>query len=336
MKIAYVHDWLVYPWWAENVFFDIVKGNMKEVFDKQKYNIKEEKIFTNFHNIDYNNTTNIPIESVISSNKILKYYRHLMPIFPIITYNLSKKINKYNPDLIIISSFAIWKNLNVDSKKILYLHSPMQYIWSHYDEYVKKFSWITKYIYKYSTKYLRIWDKKYINFDEICFNSSYTKELFNKIYCKKSNWHIVHPLVDIPNYNKYNIKKKYNINWDYYIYIWRLVKLVKHLDKIIEIFNKTWKKLIIVWDGPDKEYLQSIANNNIRFLGYIDSQSSDYWNLLSWSNALVNLTKESFGIVNFQAWKLWTKIISLDHWAIQDIPWNKLLLHNIEDLEKVI
>ena len=30
--------------------------------------------------------------------------------------------------------------IDIDSKKILYLHSPMQYIWSHYDEYINKFS----------------------------------------------------------------------------------------------------------------------------------------------------------------------------------------------------
>jgi len=80
---------------------------MKEVFDKTKNNIKEEKIFTNFYNTNYKNPTNIPIEAVISSNKIQNYYRNLMPFFPIITKILSKKIEKYNPDVVAISSFAI-------------------------------------------------------------------------------------------------------------------------------------------------------------------------------------------------------------------------------------
>jgi len=43
---------------------------MKKVFDKNKYNIKEEKIFTNFYNTNYKNPTNIPTEAVISSNKV--------------------------------------------------------------------------------------------------------------------------------------------------------------------------------------------------------------------------------------------------------------------------
>jgi len=336
MKIAYVHDWLNYPWWAEKVFFDIVQDKMKEIFNKNKYNIKEEKIFTNFYNTNYRNPTNIPIESVISSNKIQNYYRNLMPFFPIITKKLSKKIEKYNPDLVVISSFAIWKNIDINCKKILYLHSPMQYIWSHYDEYVSRFTWLKQLLYKFSSKYLKSWDKKYTNFDKIYFNSSYTRQLFNDIYDKNSNWKIVHPIVGIPNFKKVDIYQKYDIKGEYYIYIWRLVKFVKHVDNIIKIFNKTWKQLIIVWDGPDEKYLKSIAKKNIKFLGYLQDYQDDYWNLLKNSKALINLTKESFWIVNYQAWKIWTKIISLNHGAINDIPWEKILIEKFEDLEKII
>lgn len=336
MKIVYVHDWLVFFWWAEKVFFDIVQWNMEELFDKSKYNIKEEKIFTNFYNPNLINPTNIGIESVFTWEKIWKYYRNLMPFFPIITKILSNKIKKYNPDLVVISSFAIWKNLDIKNKKILYLHSPMQYIWSHYDEYVKKFNWPKQWLYKLSSLYLRKWDKKYTNFDDIYFNSNYTKKLFNQIYNQNSTWKVIHPIVNIPNYKKIDIFKKYNIKWEYYLYIWRLVKLVKHLDKIIKVFNKTWKQLIIVWDGPDKNYLKKIAKENIKFLWYIDSNKDAYWNLLKNAKALINITKESFWIVNFEAWKVWTKIITVHHGGIDDIPWEKIFIKDIDTLEEVI
>jgi len=53
---------------------------------------------------------------------------------------LSKKIKKRKPDYITISSFAIAKNITPISgiPMMLYLHSPMQYIWTHYDEYNEK------------------------------------------------------------------------------------------------------------------------------------------------------------------------------------------------------
>jgi hypothetical protein len=61
--------------------------------------------------------------------------------------NLSKKIISYTPPKVVISSFAVAKNLDFCGSNYtgtfnpitsLYLHSPMQYIRSHYDEYVQK------------------------------------------------------------------------------------------------------------------------------------------------------------------------------------------------------
>jgi len=350
MKIAFIHDWLVSSGWAEKVFFDIVqdvlnKNEESKIYQdlKQFWNTQniETEIFTNFHKSTFQNHTNLKINSVLSWN-VDKYYRNLLPIFPIFTKLLSKKIQKYNPDILVISSFAIGKNIDSNKPKILYLHSPMQYIWSHmqyiwshYDEYLNKFSWIKKTIFKLSSKYLRKWDKKYTNFDKIYFNSNYTKKLANQIY-NIQNWEIIFPKVEIPNYKKIDVIKKYNLNKEYFLFIGRTVRFVKHLDKIIEVFNKIWKELIIVWEWPDKEYLQNIAGKNIKLLWYIPYNNNDYWNLIENSQAVINLTKESFWIVNFQVGKLWKTLISIDDWAIKDIPWEKILLKNIDKLEEKI
>ncbi len=354
MKIAYIHDWLVFPWWAEKVFFDLInftqnKPNIEKLTSQRKefitdmeklwiYKQKNEyKIFTTFHKTDFTNPTNLQIEAALSSEKIWKYFRNLMPFFPIFSKILSKKINDYNPDLVIISSFAIWKNLDIKAKKVLYLHSVMQYIRSHYEDYVKKFSWVKKLAYILSSKYLRIWDKKHKEFDKIYFNSNYTKKTFQKTYHKHTDWKILFPLVQKPEFKEIDLKEKFGIEWEYYIFIWRLVRLVKNLDIIIKAFNNTNKQLIIVWDGPDKDYLKSLVKgNNIKFLWYLDSKSNEYWTLLKNAKALINITKESFWIVNYQAYLTWTKLISINKWAINDIPWEKILIEDYKDLEKVI
>jgi hypothetical protein len=64
-----------------------------------------------------------------------------MPFFPLLQKILSKKLKKFNPDIVFVSSFAIAKNIDLpnNTKKILYLHSPMQYIWEMYEEYLNKF-----------------------------------------------------------------------------------------------------------------------------------------------------------------------------------------------------
>ncbi|MEI6672895.1 MAG: hypothetical protein WCL02_06295 [bacterium] len=63
-----------------------------------------------------------------------------MFFYPTLMKILSHKIKRYKPDYITISSFAIAKNITPISgiPIMLYLHSPMQYIWTHYDEYNEK------------------------------------------------------------------------------------------------------------------------------------------------------------------------------------------------------
>ena len=335
-KIAFVHDWLIYPWWAEKVFFEIIKDVLNwnwyycKLIKDFSFKNPECKIFTTFFKKDFNLPVNLPVESVIKWKKVDKFSRQLFPVYPILQKILSYKINKFNPDLVIISSFAIAKNINVNAPCVLYLHSPMQYIWSHYEEYLNnpyfKNSKLKKLIFMLSSKYLRKWDKRYTNFSKIFFNSYYTKSCFEKFYNIKANWEVLYPNVVIPEYKKIDVFKKYNLPAKYYIYIWRTVRFVKKLDKIINYFNKTWENLVVVWDGPDFDFLKSLAKSNIKFLWYIWEESDDYWNLLENALALVNFTKESFGIVNYNAILMWKPVICLPHWAIKEMNWKKIYL----------
>lgn len=340
MKIAYIHDWLIFPGGAEEVFFDIINKNL---LGNKYEGSSEKKIFTAFHYNEYKNNSNLNIEAAISGKYIRKYYRHLMPLFPFFMKRLSRKIRKFNPDIVIISSFAIAKNLDLweNTKKVLYLHSPMQYIRTHYDEYAKKMKkqrWLKYKIYQYTSKKLRRWDMNYIKFDKYYFNSNYTKETFQNTYGNKvKNGKIINPLIKIPSYKETSIKNFFPEleKKKYYIYIWRLVKFVKHVDIIIKAFNQTWDKLVIVGDGPDKEYLQSIANENIVFTGYIWNQEDRYWNLLAQSKALINITKESFWIVTKQALDLGVPVIWINKGATPELKWEKTLIEEVSE-EKLI
>jgi len=333
MKIAYIHDWLIFPGGAEEVFFDIINNNLLDNKQEEK---SEKKIFTTFHYNKYKNKSNLDIEAVVSGKYIRKYYRHLMPFFPVFMKKLSMKIKKFDPDIVIISSFAIAKNLDIgeNAKKILYLHSPMQYIRTHYEEYARKMQkqwWLKHKIYQYSSKKLRKWDINYNKFDEYYFNSNYTKESFQNTYnVKIKNWKIRNPLVKIASYQKISIENLFTLEKKkYFVYIWRLVKFVKHVDIIIKAFNQTWDKLVIVGDWPDKEYLESIANENIIFSWYIWNHEDKYWNLLAQSKALINITKESFGIVTKQALDLGVTVIWLNKWATPELEWEKILIDEV-------
>lgn len=240
-------------------------------------------------------------------------YRNLMFFYPRLMKILSKKIKKFWAEKIVISSFAIGKNISIEWSvyKTLYLHSPMQYIRSHYDEYIWKLKWLKLFLFKFISNRLRKRDKKFVKFDEIYANSNYTAKLAKEIYwldCK-----VRYPKISEIIYNESN-----EITWeysDYYIYIWRLVSFVKEVDKVIRLFNELKRPLIIMWSWPDELYLKSIAGNNIIFVWWIDyEKKKDNFKILKNAKGFINLTKESFGIATVEALILWVPVFGYNKW----------------------
>lgn len=325
MRIAFVHDRVLTIGWAEKVFFQLVQLN--KVDESEIFTVFSDK---NFVEIDWKK---IIINALIKNNFVLNKigYRNLMPFFPVLTYFLWKKIKKYNPNKIIISSFAIGKNINTyNNISYLYLHSPMQYIWDSYEEYTEKLNWIKKRIFVICAKYLRYWDKKYTKYSSIEFNSEYTQQLAQQIY--NMDWKIKYPT--IPQiYLDCNLN---NETKDYFIYIWRLVKFSKELDKIIQLFNYNWDKLVIIWSWPDETELKNMSNSNIKYLWYI-SDDNEICKILKLSKWLINITKESYWIVTAQALACWVPVFGYNKWQskflVNEKQW---LLINNKELDNMI
>lgn len=320
MRIAFVHDRVLTIGWAEKVFFQLVQLN--KVDESEIFTVFSDK---NFVEIDWKK---IKINALIKNNFLISKigYRNLMPFFPILTFFLWRKIKKYNPQKTIISSFAIAKNINTyNSISQLYLHSPMQYIWDSYDEYIEKFQWIKKIIFILSAKCLRSWDKRFTKFSTVEFNSEYTQQLAKEIY--NIEWKVKYPPIP-QNYLNAEINTETK---DYYIYIWRIVKFSKEVDKIIQLFNSTWDKLVIIWSWPDEIELKKISNSNIKYLWYI-FDDNEICRLLKQSKWLINITKESYWIVTAQSLACWIPVFGYNQWQtkylVNEIQW--LLLNNKE------
>lgn len=308
MKTAFVHDWIITIWWAENV--------LKELIKKEEY--KNPKIFTLFSDKKYLKIEKekIPIDALISNNFLINkiWYRNLLPFFPILTFFLSLKIRKYKPQKTIISSFAISKNIKTKWYKKLYLHSPMQYIRESYDEYCQKLSWLKKIVFKLSSFYLKKWDRKQRNFDEVLFNSQYTQKTAQKIYNLSGE-------IAYPPISSHFLNANYSKDIDnYFVYMWRLVKFSKEVDKIINLFNKNWENLIIIWEWPDEVELKKQAKDNIIFTWKI-SENKEKEKILKSSRWFVNLTKESFWIATAEALCCWVPIFGYEKggsWELVD------------------
>lgn len=306
MKLAAVHCWIA-SWWALDVCKDLIQK------EDNSHNFSDITIFTSYSqisNISINNKkitiiTALPkrLNNFFSRNTKKKLpilgqlfdYRNLMIIYPLLMKIISKKIKKYHPHKILISSFAIAKNIEqcktTNNSKIettLYLHSPMQYIWSHYKEYKQKLTWWKGILFKNMVPKLQKRDLKYTKYTTVFTNSWYTQNLAKKIY--KINSKIKYPTINQIFLNE-TVEEKPK---EYCVYIGRLVKFVKEVDLIIKVFNKTNYPLIIIGSWPDEQELKKMANKNITFT-WRKSQK-DTIKLLKKAKGSINITKESFGL----------------------------------------
>lgn len=333
MKGAYVHCRIA-AWGALNVLKDLI------IEDRKNYKYTTQpKIFTiysAFKTLDvwwthYEIITALPTrlnsvfnyfgEQHIKGLSSLFDYRNLMPIYPLLMNILSSKIQHQKPNHILISSFAVAKNINQAKKtsktqnpkcKIsLYLHSPMQYIRSHHQEYTGKLTGFKGRLFRNITNHLRKRDVKFTHYDTIRANSQYTADEAKKRYGITAE--VKYPKINPVFLEDHKIEEPD----DYFVCVGRLVRFVREVDVIIHLFNKTKERLLLIGSGPDELYLKSIAGDTIIFLGQLPAEETV--KILKKSRWLINLTKESFGLGTAEALCLWVPIFGYNQWATPEL-----------------
>jgi glycosyltransferase involved in cell wall biosynthesis len=245
-------------------------------------------------------------------------YRNLIVVYPWIMQLLSRKIRRFQPTRVVISSFAIGKNIKIPSTPLhkwgytkLYLHSPMQYIWSHREEYLAKFSGWKKKLFSFLVPRLQRWDKQFTQFDEIHFNSKYTANLAKEIYGMEGS--VRYPKIhDTFYYAGVNVRPQ-----EYFVCVGRLVTFVRECDMIIQAFNALKLPLLMIGAGPDEAYLKSIAGDTIIFLGWLSPEETQ--KIVRNAKGLINLTKESFGIGTAEALLMGVPVIGFAEGATPEL-----------------
>jgi len=96
---------------------------------------------------------------------------------------------------------------------------------------------------------------------------------------------------------------------DYYMTLSRL-GWRKKIDEIVETFNHLDERLLIAGDGPEKDNLEQLAEENIEFLGFVDEAEKQ--RLLSGAKAFVfNGMDEDFGIAPVEALAAGTPLLGV-------------------------
>lgn len=282
MKVAIVHDWLTNYGGAERVveaFLEIFPEAdiYTLVYDEDKMGriFKKEKVKTTF---------------IQKLPKATKLYTKFLPLMPYAFEELD--LSGY--DLVISSSSSCAKGVITppNVKHIAYIHSPMRYAWDLYHDYKKRSGKITRFFMSIFMKSMREWDyTSSQRIDKIIANSNYVAKRIEKFWGLKSQ--VIYPPVEIER-----LEPNGKNSEDFYVVFSRFVPY-KRIDLAIEACKKLNKKLVVIGDGEQREYLKSISGDQTIFTGRIsDEEVKDY---LQRCKAMIFSAEEDFGIVPLEA-----------------------------------
>lgn len=282
-NIAIIHDWLTNMGGAERLII-----NFKELYPNAPiytslYN--GEKLDDELKGIDVRTSF---LQKIKKANKNHQKYFPLMPM----AFE-SFDLNEY--DVVLSSSTSCAKGVitNPSTMHVCYCNSPMRYGWEFYYEYANdsKMNKIKKRLLKYLMNYMRVWDAISANrVDYFIANSENVAKRIWKHYRRESV--VIHPAVRC---NLFNISQ---VDEDYFFIVSRLVPY-KRIDLAVEAFNELGLPLVIVGDGSEREKLESMSKDNIKFLGrQSDEVIKDHY---SKCRAFIFPGEEDFGITPLEA-----------------------------------
>jgi len=295
MRVAIVHDWLVVDGGAEKVLraiLDIYPN--ADIFSLVDFlNDRDRSAILDGKSVKTSFLQKLPFAK--------KHFRNYLPLFPkaIESFDLS------DYDIIISSSWAVAKGVKKSNNQIhiSYCHTPIRYAWDLYNEYTSNLKYPKKFLVQKTLKYIKKWDIETINrVDYFIANSKFVKERIKRIYNRDSI--VIYPPVDIDSFKLHRDKK------DFYLTASRLVPY-KKTRLIVEAFNlMPNKKLIVIGDGEEYNYIKSIAKSNIEVLGYQDREKMISY--MQQAKAFIYAAIEDFGIVPIEAMACGTPVIALD------------------------
>ncbi|UCH94155.1 MAG: glycosyltransferase [Candidatus Aminicenantes bacterium] len=299
-KVAIIHDWL-----------NGMRGGEK-VLEEMLELLPGADIYTLFLE-EENISDKIRSHRIIASplNKysfIRKRYKHFLPLFPaaIESFNLT------GYDLIISISHCVAKGIipGPDTTHISYVNSPMRYIWDQYYSYFGKAKGIKKFFIQRQISKLKLWDvTSSSRVDYFIGNSNFVKKRIWKYYRREAS--VIHPPVDTDFYQPADNPKR-----DYFLTVSALVPY-KEIGLLIEAFNRSGDRLIIVGKGPEERKLKQRAGKNIIFKKNLPGE--ELKELYQHAAAFVFAGVEDFGIVFVEAQACGTPVLAYKKGGVLDI-----------------
>lgn len=304
MKVAIVHEMLIKLGWAENVVSDIV-----EIFpDADLYTLiyDEKKVGKLF-----------PPEKIAWVPKITQRIYNLTKKQRLCLPFMSRAIESIDLswyDLVIASSswFAHWLITKPEAPFVVYYHSPARYLWDYTNEYKRDIGFnggIKKFLLNLFMLKARQWDYLAWQRHDIAIAASRQVQWrIAKYYRRESE--LVYPSVYT---NEFDIWESFLKDRQYYVITSALTEF-KKVEIAVRAFAKLPFDLYILWDWNYRDYLESIATPNVKFVGYCDRKTiNEYYQNAKW---FIMCGRDDFGIAPIEAMAAWIPVFALRQWGL--------------------
>lgn len=218
-----------------------------------------------------------------------RYYQKYLPLMPMALEQLDLR----GYDLVISSESGPAKGIVVGphTTHVCFCHSPMRYAWDMYHEYRAQSGLLTRALMIPLMSRIRQWDQVSAQrVDHYIANSSFVASRIWKYYRRESV--VIHPPVAI---NEFHVSTTHD---GFYLFVGQLVPY-KRPDLLVEAFNQSGKRLVIIGDGELLPRLRKLANPNVELVGW--QSSSVIREHYARCRALIFPGIEDFGIVPVEA-----------------------------------
>ena len=249
MKIALVHELFIKMGGAEKVVEKLAEMYPKSplytlVKDEKKFEpwLKQRQVITS------------PLQKIFDRLNHPKWLLGKMPK-AIESFDFSE----FDAVISSSSAFAHGLKTNKEVKHICYCHSPMRYAWDYTHQYTQGMSFPMQLGVARLLNEIRVWDFESSNRPDVMIaNSQHVQKRISKYYRRASD--VIYPPVKIKDF------KATKDHDDYFLIVSALTPF-KRIDLAIEAFNKLGRHLVIIGDGSQRKILESMAKDNIEFLG---------------------------------------------------------------------
>ena len=282
MRIAMVHDWLNQMGGAEDVL-----NVLNDIFPSTP-------IYTSIYAPKQVGPEFLEMDIHVSwANKLPKIHvKHQLYLFVYPFVFNQFDFSGYDLVLSNKSGFCHGVRTPADTTHICYCLTPTRYIWD-LESYLEqeKFHPLMPLLLKPFVKLMQKQDRKAA--DEVDYFIAISTEVqkrISRIYERKSV--IIYPPVDT---NRFVLSEGQG---SYFLVVSRLIPY-KRIDLAIEACTKLGVPLKIAGEGRDRDRLQTLAGDNVEFLGRVSD--ADLPDLMSGCKALLFPGLEDFGITPLQA-----------------------------------